>query len=96
MSKKKFPTLTNNGFINISKNLDLKPSTVSNTNGIDEITKHFDGYISVCQIKEACSEILQEDHFCLKMVSMGEVKKVVLKLTLFRMWVEGELVPKTF
>ena len=29
----------NNYFINISKNLDLKPSTVPNTSDIDEITK---------------------------------------------------------
>ena len=37
---------------NITKNLDLKPSTVSNTSDIDEVTKHFDDH-SVCKIKEA-------------------------------------------
>ena len=36
---------------NITKNLDLKPSTVSNTSDIDEVTKHFDDH-SVCKIKE--------------------------------------------
>ena len=51
--KKNIATLMNNYFKNITKNLDLKPSTVSNTNDIDEITKHFDGYISACKIKEA-------------------------------------------
>ena len=35
-------------FINFTKNLDLKPSAVSNTSGIDEITKHFDDHVSVC------------------------------------------------
>ena len=72
----------NNYFISITKNLDLKPSTVSNTSDIDEITKHFDDHISVCKIKEAYNEILREDNFSFKMVSMDEVKKVVLKLDL--------------
>ena len=70
----------NNYFISITKNLDLKPSTVSNTSDIDEITKHFDHHISVCKIKEAYSEILREDNFSFKMVFMDEVKKVVSKL----------------
>ena len=58
----------------------MKPSTVPNTNDIDEITKCFDGF-SVCKIKETYSEILQEDNFNFKMVSMDEVKKVVVKLS---------------
>ena len=72
----------NNYFTNISKTLKLKPSTVSNTSDTDEITKHFDDHISLCKIKEAYSEILREDNFSFKMVSMDEVKKVVLKLDL--------------
>ena len=72
----------NNYFTNISKTLKLKPSTVSNTSDIDEITKHFDDHISLCKIKEAYSEILREDNFSFKMISMDEVKKVVLKLDL--------------
>ena len=67
----------NNYFINITKNLDLKLLAVSNTSDIDEITKHFDDHISVCRIKEAYSEILQEDSFSFKMISMDEVKKMV-------------------
>ena len=70
----------NNYFINITKNLDLKPSTVPNTSDLDEITKHFDDHISICNIKEAYCEILREDNFIFKMVSMGEIKKEVLKL----------------
>ena len=70
----------NNYFIKITKNLDLKPSTVSNISDLDEITKHFDGHISICKIKEDYSEILREDNFSFKMVSMAEVKKEVLKL----------------
>ena len=71
----------NNYFINITKNLDLKPSPVFNTSDIDETTKHFDDHISVFKIKEAYSEILQEDNFSFKMVSIDEVKKIVLKLS---------------
>ena len=56
----------NNFFINITKNLDLTPSTVSNTSDIDEITKHFDDHISVCKIKEAYGEVLREDNFKVK------------------------------
>ena len=41
----------NNYFINVTKNLDSKPSTVSNTSDIDEITKHFDDHSSVRQSK---------------------------------------------
>ena len=36
--------------------------------------------MSVCKIKETYSEILREDNFSFKMVSVDEVKKVVLKL----------------
>ena len=43
----------NNHFVNITKNLDVKPLVVSNTSDIDEITKHFDDHISVYKIKEA-------------------------------------------
>ena len=70
----------NNYFINITKNLDLEPLTVPNTSDVDEITKHFNDHVSVCKIKEAYSEILREDNFSFKIVSMDEVKKVVLKL----------------
>ena len=70
----------NNYFISITKTLDLKPSTDPNTSDIDEITKHFDDHVSVCKIKEVYSEILREDNFSFKMVSMDEVKKEVLKL----------------
>ena len=69
-----------NYFISITKILDLKASTVPNTSDLDEITKHFNNYISVSKIKEAYSKILREDNFSFKMVSMDEVKKEVLKL----------------
>ena len=70
----------NNYFINITRNLDLKPLTISSTSDIDKITKHFDDHVSVCKIKETYIESLQEDNFSFKMVSMDEVKKIVLKL----------------
>ena len=75
----KIAILMNNYFINKTKNLDLKPSTVPNTSDLDETMKHFDDHISIYKIKEAYSEILQEDNFSFKMVSMDEVKKEVLK-----------------
>ena len=78
--RKNIATPMNNSFINITNNLDLKLSTVSNTSDIDKISKHFDDHISVCKTKEAYSEILRDDNFSFKMVSMDEVKKVVLKL----------------
>ena len=78
--EKKIATLMNNYFINITTNLDLKPSTVPNKSDLDKITKHFDDHISVCKIKEAYSKILRNDNFSFKMVSMDEVKKEVLKL----------------
>ena len=68
----------NNYLINITK--DLKPTTVSNTSDTDEVTKHFEDHISVCKIKEAYSEILRENNFSFKMVSIDKVKKVVFKL----------------
>ena len=70
----------NNYFINITKNLDLKPSTVPNASDLDEITKYFDDHISICELKKAYSEILRKDNFSFKMVSMDEVKKEDLKL----------------
>ena len=88
----------NNCFINITKNLDLKPSTVPNTSEIDEITKHFYDHVSVCKIKKAYSEILREDNFSFKMVSMDEVKKEILKLIskkIFHLWCHPCKYPKT-
>ena len=67
-------------FINFTKNLDLKPSAVSNTSGTDEITKHFDDHVSACKIKEVYRDTQREDNFSFKMDSMDEVKKAVLKL----------------
>ena len=70
----------NKYFINITNNLDLKPSTICNTRDIHETTKHFGDHISLCKIIQANCEILQENEFSFKMISMEKVKKVVLKL----------------
>ena len=56
----------NNYFINITKNLDLKPLAVSNTSDIDEITKHFDDHISVYKIKEAIEKFYKKIILILK------------------------------
>ena len=50
------------------------------TSDIDEITKYFDDHIVVCKRKKTYSEIMREDNFSFKMVSMDKVKKEVLKL----------------
>ena len=47
LKKKKNATLMNNSFVNVTNNLDLKPSAVPNTSDIDELSKHFDDHISV-------------------------------------------------
>ena len=81
----------NNYFINITKKLHLKPSTVPNTSDIDEITKHFDDHISVCKIKEAYSEILREDNFRQSQERSFEIK---LK-KIFHLWCHPCKYPKT-
>ena len=40
------------------------------TSDIDEMTKYFDDHIIVCKRKKTYSEILREDNFSFKMVSM--------------------------
>ena len=67
----------------------MKPSTVSNTSDIDEITKHFDDYISVCKIKETYSEILREDNFSFKMVSLDKVKESNFEIKLKKIFHVG-------
>ena len=66
IDEKAIATLMRNYVINITKNLDLQPSAVSNTRDIDEVSKYFDGHISACKINEADSEILQKDNFSFK------------------------------
>ena len=65
----------NNYFVKSTKRLYLKPSIDSNTNDIDEITKHFVDHISVCKIEEAYSEIIREDNFIFKMTYMDKSRK---------------------
>ena len=77
-------------FYNVTKNVDLKPSTIPNASDIDEITKHFHGHLSVCKIKEAYCEILREDNG-FKMVSIDEVKKAVFKLNSKKSFTHGAI-----
>ena len=53
---------------------------LSNASDIDEITKDFLDQINLYKIKEGYSEVLQEGNFNFKMVSMDEIKKIVLNL----------------
>ena len=83
----------NNYFINITKNLDLKPSTVSNTNGINKITKNFDGHISVCKIKDAYSEIFSFNGFH----GRSQESSFQIKLKkIFHVWYHSCKYPKIF
>ena len=61
-------TPVNNYLINITKYLDLQPSSVSHTHDTDEMTKHFGDHISVHKIREAYSEVLQEYIYIFKTV----------------------------
>ena len=76
----------------------MKLSTVANTSGIVEITKHFDDHIGICKMKDAYSGILREDNFSFEMFSMEEVNKVVLRLNsrkIFYVWCHPCQYPKT-
>ena len=51
----------NNFFINITKNLNLKPYKDSSLTNINEITSNFDNHVSVKKIKESFPNIVSSD-----------------------------------
>ena len=69
----------NNYFINITKHLNLKPHTASNTMEIDQITSAFNNHVSIKKIREVFPEI-SSSNFELTKVTEESVKNEVLKL----------------
>ena len=51
----------NNFFINITKNLNLKPYKDSSLTNINEITPNFDNHLSIKKIKESFLNIVSGD-----------------------------------
>ena len=46
-----------NYFINITKRLNLKPHTASDTIDIEQITSAFNSHVSIKKVREVCPEI---------------------------------------
>ena len=57
INEKEIANTMNNYFINITKHLNLKPHTASNTMDIEEITSAFNNHISIKKIREVFPEI---------------------------------------
>ena len=55
--KKKIENGMNNYFINITKHLNLKPHTGSNTMDIDQINSTFNNHVSIKKIRKVFPEI---------------------------------------
>ena len=69
----------NNYFINITKHLNLKPHTTSNTTEIEQITSAFNNHASIKKIREVFPEI-SSNNFKFTKVTKQSVKNEVLKL----------------
>ena len=64
----------NNFFINIIKNVNIKPYEDSSLTDINEITTNFDNHLSTKKIKESFPNIVSGD-FNFQVVSREDVKK---------------------
>ena len=69
----------NNFFINITKNVNLKPYKDSSITNINGITSKFDNHISVKKIKESFPNIVSGD-FNFQEVTREDVKKEIINL----------------
>ena len=69
----------NNFFINITKNLNLKPYKDSSLTDINKIASDFDNHISIKRIKESFQNIVSRD-FNFQEVSREDVKKEIIDL----------------
>lgn len=63
-----------NYFINITKRLNLKPHTASDTIDIEQITSAFNSHVSIKKVREVCPEINLKDFKFIK-VKEESVKK---------------------
>ena len=69
----------NNFFINITKNLNLKPYKDSSLTDINKIASDFDNHISIKRIKESFQNIVSRD-FNFQEVSREDVNKEIIDL----------------
>ena len=78
-NEKEIANTMNNYFINITKHLNLKPQTASNTMDIEQITSAFNNHVSIKKICEVFPEI-SSNNFEFTKVTEQSVKNEVLKL----------------
>ena len=69
----------NNYFINITRHLNLKPHTASNTVDIERITSAFTNHVSIKKIHEIFPEI-SSNNFEFTKVTEQSIKNEILKL----------------
>ena len=77
--EKEIANTMNNYFINITKHLNLKPHTASNTRDIEQITSAFNNHVSIKKIRKVFPEI-NSNNFEFTKVTEQSVKNEVLKL----------------
>ena len=78
-NEKEIANTGNNCFINITKHLNLKPHTTSNTMDIEQITSAFNNHVSIKKIRDVFPEI-NSNNFEFTKVTEQLVKNEVLKL----------------
>ena len=78
-NEKEIANTMNNYFINITKHLNLKPHTASNTMDIEQITSAFNNYVNIKKIREFFAGI-GSNNFEFTKVTEQIVKNEVLKL----------------
>ena len=78
-NENKIPNTMNNYFISITKHLNLKPHTASNTMDIEQIISAFNNHVSIKKIREVFPEI-SSNNFEFTIVTEQSVKNEVLKL----------------
>ena len=78
-NEKEIANTMNNYFINITKHLNLKPHTASNTMDIEQITSAFNNHVSIKKIRQVFPEI-SSNNFEFTKVTEQSVKNEVLKL----------------
>ena len=83
----------NNFFINITKNLNLKPYKDSSVTNINGITSNFDNHISIKKIKESFPNIVSGD-FNFQEIAREDVKKEIINLNVKKSSTNGSIPAK--
>ena len=78
-NEKEIANTMNNYFINITRHLNLKSHTASNTMDIEQITSAFNNHVSIKKIREVFPEI-SSNNFEFTKVTEKSVKNEILKL----------------